>query len=66
MPTFGGWILSDPINGIKHFIPDDDIEKHYNVDCPCHPEPDTELPDVMVHNSFDGREAFEAGTRLPS
>lgn len=64
--TYGGWSLSEPINGIKHFIPVNDTHDHMDADCPCHPEPDEECPEIMVHNSFDGREEFEAGARLPS
>ena len=50
-----------------HVIPLDDLREHdCNPDCWCHPTPDDEDPQVWVHHSMDGREAFETGERKPS
>lgn len=55
-----------------HVYPTNDIREHVldsagEVDlmsCPCHPEFDAEN-NVIIHNSFDGREAYESGQRKP-
>ena len=44
-----------------HVMPTD--EDHYFEGCNCCPEDDGE---VVIHNSFDGREDFEIKKRLPS
>lgn len=50
----------------RHVIPVDDDEPHYFRGCRCHPVLEDEDPPIYVHNSFDGREAFESGIRKPS
>ena len=52
--------------GEQHVIPRRDDRLHTWTGCACRPEPNEEQPSVIVHNSFDGREAFETGERLPS
>jgi hypothetical protein len=43
-----------------HIIPCDDIRKHaLSASCLCKPIVDTKSPDVLIHNSWDGRELFE-------
>ncbi len=45
----------------------DDLREHdLSLDCWCNPVADGEEPSVIVHNSLDGREAFERGEREPS
>ncbi len=52
------------INGIRHVTPNDDTFPHNLAsDCWCGPSTDDDAPSVMVHNSADGREAFETGQR---
>lgn len=53
--------------GLVHVTPVDDLREHdASLDCWCKPVADGEEPSVIVHNSLDGREAFERGERLPS
>ena len=60
---FGDWVVEIDNDNVAHLVPADDVNYHYMHDCPCQPE----LVDgVYVHNSFDGREAFETGRRKPS
>lgn len=47
-----------------HCIPDDDLYDHSFDDCTCHPEIGDD--GEYIHNSFDGREAFETGERKVS
>ena len=50
-----------------HVIPLDDLREHdLSDDCWCHPTEDDDAVGLFVHNSMDGREAFETGERLPS
>jgi len=58
------WLII-PYGEFNHVIPDDELSNHYPQNCPCHPEED-EIAMVHIHNSFDGREAFEEGLRKPS
>lgn len=57
-----GWRIV-PQGDINHVIPVDDDGMHQIENCSCNPRWDD---GVMVHNSFDGREAFERGERQVS
>lgn len=61
---FGDWARATcEDDGTRHLFPLDDLNPHHYEDCACRPE----LVDGLhVHNSFDGREAFEQGVRKPS
>jgi len=62
-----GWTVVDCGNLGVHLIPIGDTHDHMDEDCACSPNNnDPEMPGVWVHNSFDGREAFEDGERQPS
>lgn len=58
-----GWQLARCDNGI-HMIPVGDIRDHMDEDCLCGAERDEH--GLWVHNSFDGREAFENNERKPA
>jgi hypothetical protein len=50
-----------------HVYPENDLREHETNDhtsCWCKPTMDED--GVIVHNSMDGREAFETGERKPS
>jgi hypothetical protein len=51
-----------------HVYPVDDLREHeLNGSCWCRPTLDDEGSEpIWIHNSLDGREAFETGERLPS
>lgn len=55
-----------PYEDEQHVVPRDDDQPHSFCGCACRPEASEDVPTVIVHNSFDGREAFESGERLPS
>lgn len=61
-------ILPQPAAARMHVVPCDDLRGHELCpQCWCRPRDDEEVGDaVMVHNSMDGREAFERGERQPS
>jgi hypothetical protein len=60
---FGDWAVEIAPDTIPHMVPVNDFGEHFWEECACHPE----LRDGMcVHNSHDGREAFETGRRRPS
>ena len=43
-----------------HVMPVKDLKEHIDsVDCWCHPTADIEEPNVIIHNSVDGRESRE-------
>jgi hypothetical protein len=49
-----------------HVVPRNDTVDHWTtVHCWCQPERDNEQLNVVVHNSADGREAYERGLRKP-
>lgn len=53
-------------DGFAHVLPMGDMVKHdLNKDCFCAPTVDEEDMQI-VHSSYDQREAFAEGTRLPS
>ncbi len=51
-----------------HVVPLNDLREHVtNGSCWCRPTLDDEWAEpIWIHNSLDGREAFETGKRLPS
>ena len=50
-----------------HVIPLEDLREHEcDMSCWCCPVEDDEEVAVNIHNSMDGREAFERGERLMS
>ncbi len=47
-----------------HIIPLNDLRDHdESIDCWCNPERDDVDSDLVIHNSMDGREAYETGER---
>lgn len=61
----GGWIVLQEA-GFTQVVPLDDLWPHVvSSPCPCCPTVNEDL-EIMVHSSYDGREAFERKTRLPS
>lgn len=58
------WIVSQDPDGVPHVVPMYDDGRHFYKECPCDPE--QEADGVIVHVSYDGREDFETGRRLPS
>jgi hypothetical protein len=52
------WIAV-PFGPITHILPEDEWEEHYPNDCRCRPRVDPDKKTLVIHNSFDGREAFE-------
>lgn len=58
------WIMDC---GDYHIIPKNDTHEHvFTMECACCPEPDEDMDNLIMHNSFDGREDFENGKRKPS
>jgi hypothetical protein len=52
-----------------HVFPVEDLRKHVTdqgFDCWCKPLPHEDDDSIVLHNSMDGREAFETGERKPS
>jgi hypothetical protein len=50
-----------------HVVPVGDTHEHdFNSQCRCHPEQEPGMKSIFVHNSYDGREAFEKGERKAS
>lgn len=72
----------DPVNGSRshkwglhkmlqknegHVIPLNDLREHeLDKKCWCRPTEDLEYPELYMHHSADGREAFEEGRRQTS
>jgi hypothetical protein len=55
------WVVVD-VPPEMHVIPLADSQPHFeSTDCPCRPTRDEF--DVIVHNSFDGREVAERRTQ---
>lgn len=47
-----------------HVVPENDLREHeISERCWCRPQRDDEAPNVIVHNSMDGREFYETGER---
>jgi hypothetical protein len=60
------WQTLCPRNAPWHVYPLNDLKEHVTdgpEQCWCQP---LETDGVIVHNSMDGREAFETGERKPS
>jgi len=50
-----------------HVVPVGDLREHLSSkDCWCNPTEDEECPEIYIHHSMDGREAFETGERKPT
>jgi hypothetical protein len=49
-----------------HLLPEDEMECHHPKGCLCMPRVDEIDEGMIIHNSLDGREAFEEGERKPS
>jgi hypothetical protein len=46
-----------------HITPLKDLMVHHeSINCPCNPVRDSECPNVIVHNAFDGRDFVEDAT----
>jgi hypothetical protein len=59
------WINIE-VEGEVHTLPAYDIKTHsLSKNCWCNPEYYAN-ENLIIHNSADGREDFENGTRLPS
>lgn len=57
------WLLQD-MPGQTHITPMEDLRPHdLGAGCWCRPVEDTEFPHIWVHQSLDGREAYESGER---
>lgn len=58
----------DKVPDYIHVYPLNDLKDHVieGPDCWCHPEPDHIYPNVIVHNSMDGREQYETKERKPN
>ena len=57
----------DDMDNEFHVIPIDDDEPHtLSRKCECRPFPNAidEISTIVVHNSFDGREAYEEAMKL--
>lgn len=68
MNQFRNWWIS-PMDkqGFTHMVPiDDDSEHRYGDECECNPKRDQDTPHMLVHNSYDGREAYETGYKKVS
>lgn len=45
-----------------HVVPLGDFRQHeLSRACWCHPKPDEQVPEVMIHNAMDQRERLERG-----
>lgn len=57
------WLLGRGVDMCLHIIPLNDMHEHITraETCPCKPE--LSESGNIVHNSFDGREAYERGER---
>ena len=51
---FDGWLSLVTRQDIMHVVPLQDLQQHYEVNCPCSPIHDGD--DVLVHNAYDGRD----------
>lgn len=64
-----GWRQRTPMRAgeLWHVYPLDDLREHVTDgrDCWCHPTPDEEFPNLLVHHAMDQRELTEEG-RPPS
>jgi len=58
------WLRVLCADGNIHVVPDEDLREHRQYSCWCHPVPDVECDDVIVHNALDRREVHEQGAPL--
>ncbi len=63
--NLGGWTLVTIPELGAHIVPLNDTADHMDENCPCNPKQETDI-NLWTHNSFDGREEFETGERIPS
>lgn len=63
MTTPYGWGIYQCDN-FFHIIPVDEADRHEYEHCTCGPAEGEH--NLIVHQSFDGREKFETGERKPS
>lgn len=62
MPPWG--VFGDEQEREQHIVPLDDLKEHeIHRFCWCRPVATADDDDVLVHNSLDGREQFETGSR---
>jgi hypothetical protein len=48
-----------------HTYPLDDLREHeMKLDCWCHPTPDAEFAELILHRAMDERESYEQGRKL--
>jgi hypothetical protein len=68
MAAIQSWSALDVGGSVYHVQPIDDLREHEDsAQCWCRPSVEEEEEGTLiVHNSMDGREAFESGERLPS
>lgn len=60
------WMVT-PTDEAVHVTPIGDLRPHLLMTgCWCSPVFDADQPQVLVHASLDGREAFERGERMMS
>jgi hypothetical protein len=59
------WLLGRGIDGCRHIVPLNDLDGHLTRDEKCACRPELSEDGNIVHNAFDGREAYETGKRLP-
>lgn len=57
------WYVHSPgVHTPSHMLPNEDVQQHYLENCPCCPDYNWQ-GGIYVHNSFDGREAYETKRR---
>lgn len=59
-----GWDIEQSIAGLLlpnfvHVMPHKDLKPHTYIDCKCNPRVDKENPNLIIYNSYDGREFYE-------
>ena len=57
------WLLGRGEDGTHHIVPLDDLDGHVTRDETCRCQPELNENGHVVHNAFDGREAYERGER---
>jgi hypothetical protein len=61
------YIEHKDLDCLGHVFPLNDLNDHMlSMKCWCCPDEDPLCPGVWVHNSADGREEYEYGTKLRS
>lgn len=50
------------MNELIHVVPLNDLRDHEaSITCWCHPTPDEDEPQVILHHALDQREKYETG-----